>query len=75
MLRIIVSVIMGLVCRCPCHAPLLSCRPPHHSIAIDAHNPPYEQMLVGMGCRAFSVFDSLSMEQILMALGHIVWSS
>jgi hypothetical protein len=25
--------------------------------------------------RAFSVFDPLHMEQILMALGHIVWSS
>jgi hypothetical protein len=43
---IVVSVIVGLIC---CHAPLLSCHPPCRSIAVDAHNPPYEQVLVGMG--------------------------
>jgi hypothetical protein len=47
--RIVVSVVVELVCRCHCRAPLLLCRPFRRSIAIDAHNPPYEQVLVGVG--------------------------
>ena len=46
---IIVLVIMGLVCRCCCHTPSLSCHSPCRSITIDAHIPPYEQMLISVG--------------------------
>ena len=47
--RTVISVVVGLVCRCRCRAPLLLCCPPRRSIAVDAHNPPYEQVLVGVG--------------------------
>jgi hypothetical protein len=39
---------VGPICRCCC-APLMWCHPPGCSIAIDAHNPPYEQVLIGVG--------------------------
>ena len=46
-----IRIVYHYFSRCGAHLQVLlslSCRPPRRSITVDAHNPPYEEVLVGM---------------------------